>query len=195
MINFDLKTNAFLKKHWGPQRPLDFPRFSILRYVGVFSVRLLMIGVYFLSFSFIFFTSIVVYLKLGSRLTFFDIFLHFLQKHRCVRTIRFSADILMDISMFLLFSYEVSLCTWNWVLSWHFYWHFDWHVYWNFYSPFYWHVHWNLYWHFLIFSLTCWLTFLLTFFSKFLLAFLLTCWLKCWLTRREEEARKERTFS
>ena len=56
-----------------------------------------MLGVYFLSFSFIFFRSIVVYLKLGSRLTFFVIFLHFLQKYRCVPKIGFSADISIDI--------------------------------------------------------------------------------------------------
>ena len=36
-----------------------------------FSVRFLMIGVYFLLFSFILLRSIVVYLKSGSRMTFF----------------------------------------------------------------------------------------------------------------------------
>ena len=53
----------------------DFRKFSILRYVGVFCVGFLSIGVYFLSFSFIFFRSIVVYLKLGSQLTFLLTFL------------------------------------------------------------------------------------------------------------------------
>ena len=56
-----------------------------------------MIGVYLLLFSFIFFRSSVVYLNLGSRLTFFVIFLHFLQKYRCVPKIGFSADISIDI--------------------------------------------------------------------------------------------------
>ena len=40
-----------------------------------------------------------MYLKLGSRLTFFVIFLHFLQKYRCVPKIGFSADISIDISI------------------------------------------------------------------------------------------------
>ena len=113
------KIEAFLMKILVLKRKLapgtsgyqDFLGFSILRYVGVFSVRLLMIGVYFLLFSFIFFRSIVVYLKLGSRLTFFVIFLHFLQKYRCVPKIGFPADILMDISILSLFSSKVSLCT------------------------------------------------------------------------------------
>ena len=81
----------------GTWRSLDFPIFFILRYVEAFSVRFLMIGVYFLSFSFILLRSIVVYLKSGSRLTFFIIFLHFLQKYRCVPKIGFSADISIDI--------------------------------------------------------------------------------------------------
>ena len=62
----------------GTSRSQDFLDFLILRYVVVFCVGLRMSGVYFLSFSFIFFWSIVVYLKLGSRLTFFFvIFFHF----------------------------------------------------------------------------------------------------------------------
>ena len=61
-----------------------------------------MLGVYFLLFSFIFFRSIVVYLKLGSRLTFFVNFLHFLQKYRCVPKIGFSADISIDIFIDIL---------------------------------------------------------------------------------------------
>ena len=56
-----------------------------------------MIGVYLLSFSFILLRSILVYLKSGSRLTCFLIFLHFLQKYRCVPKIAFSADISIDI--------------------------------------------------------------------------------------------------
>ena len=107
MSNFVLNTNAFLKKKTGTQRSLDFPKCSILRYVGVFSVRLLMIGVYFLLFSFIFFRSIVVYLKLGSRLTCFDIFLYFLQKHHCIPKIGFSADISIDI--FIDIPIEISI--------------------------------------------------------------------------------------
>ena len=39
-----------------------------------------------------------MYLKLGPRLPFFYIFLHFLQKYRCVPKIGFSADISIDIS-------------------------------------------------------------------------------------------------
>ena len=59
----------------GTSVPQDFVDFWILRYVVVFCVGSLMIGVYFLSFSFIFFRSIVVYLKLGSQLTFLSTFL------------------------------------------------------------------------------------------------------------------------
>ena len=55
----------------GTSGPQDFVDFLILRYVEVFCVSLRMLGVCFLLFSFIFFRSIVVYLKLGSRLTFF----------------------------------------------------------------------------------------------------------------------------
>ena len=72
-----------------------------------FSEGLLMVGVYFLSFSFILLRSIVVYLKSGSWLTFFlYFFLNFLQKYRCVPKIGFSADIsigiLIDISIGIL---------------------------------------------------------------------------------------------
>ena len=81
----------------GTSGPQDFVDFLILRYVGVFCVDFAMTGVHFLLFSFIFFRSIVVYLKLGSRLTFFVIFLNFLQKYRCVPKIGFSADISIDI--------------------------------------------------------------------------------------------------
>ena len=38
-----------------------------------------------------------MYLKSGSRLTCFLMFLHFLQKYRCVPEIAFSADISIDI--------------------------------------------------------------------------------------------------
>ena len=62
-----------------------------------FSEGLRIVGVYFLSFSFILLRSIVVYLKSGSRLTFFLIFLHFLHKYRCVLKIGFSADISINI--------------------------------------------------------------------------------------------------
>ena len=62
------KTAARTPGTWGH---LDFPIFLILRYVEAFSVRLLMIGDSLLSFSFILLRSIVVYLKSGSRLTFF----------------------------------------------------------------------------------------------------------------------------
>ena len=72
-----------------------------------FSVRFLMIGVYLLSFSFILLRSIVVYLKSGSRLTCFVIFLHFLQKYRCVPKIAFSADISIDI--FIDISVDISI--------------------------------------------------------------------------------------
>ena len=70
-----------------------------------------MVGVYFLSFSFIFFRSIVVYLKSGSRLTFFLIFLHFLQKYRCVLKIGFSADISINIliDIFIDISIDISI--------------------------------------------------------------------------------------
>ena len=40
-----------------------------------------------------------MYLKSGSRLTYFIIFLHFLQKYRCVPKIGFWADISIDIFM------------------------------------------------------------------------------------------------
>ena len=88
-----------LKRKLAPGTSLhqDFVDFGILRYVGVFCVGLRMIGIHFLLISFIFFRSIVVYLKLSSRLTFFVIFLHFLQKYRCVPKIGFSADISIDI--------------------------------------------------------------------------------------------------
>ena len=65
----------------------DFLEFLILRYVGAFCVG--------------FFRSTVVYLKLGSRLTFFCVFLHFLQKYRCVPKIGFSADISIDILIYI----------------------------------------------------------------------------------------------
>ena len=83
---------------------------------------------------------------------FFATFLCFLQKYRCAPKIGFPTTILMDISIFLLFSSEVSLCTWNWVLGWHFYWHLnqnvDWHFYWHFYWHFVWHFYWHFYWKF-----------------------------------------------
>ena len=112
MINFVLKTNAFLKKKKTPGNTgfLDFPKYAILRYVEAFSVRLLIVGVYFLLISLIFFRSIVVYLKLGSRLTFFchfPLFSYFLQKYRCVPKIGFSADIFIDI--FIDISIDISI--------------------------------------------------------------------------------------
>ena len=69
------------------------------------------VGVYFLSFSFILLRSIVVYLKSGSRLTFFLIFLHFLQKYRCVPKIGFSADIFIvnSIDIFIGISIDILL--------------------------------------------------------------------------------------
>ena len=63
----------------------------------------------FLSFSFIFFRSIVVYLKLGSRLTFFVIFLHFLQKYCCVPKSGFSAVIFLTLSVIFFRSIVVYL--------------------------------------------------------------------------------------
>ena len=63
--------NTRFKKTPVTSGALDFPIFLILRYVAAFSVRFLMIGVYFLLFSFILLRSIVVYLKSGSRMTFF----------------------------------------------------------------------------------------------------------------------------
>ena len=93
------KTAARTPGTWGP---LDFPIFFILRYVEAYSVRFLMIGVYLLSCSFILLRSIVVYLKSGSRLTCYLIFLHFLQKYRCVPKIAFSADISIDIFIDIL---------------------------------------------------------------------------------------------
>ena len=70
-----------------------------------------MVGVYFLSFSFILLRSIVVYLKSGSRLTFFLIFLHFLQKYRCVLKIGFSADISINIfiDIFIVIFIDISI--------------------------------------------------------------------------------------
>ena len=123
-----------------------------------------MLGVYFLSFSFIFFRSVVVYLKSGSRLTFwwtcpFSYSFHL--RCRCVPKIGFSADISIDISIDIFIDIlidafidisidmliDISIDIWLtfrltfWLLSW------------------------------LIFLLTFWLTFLLT----------------CWLTRRRKE--------
>ena len=74
-----------------------------------FSEGLRIVGVYFLSFSFILLRSIVVYLKSGSRLTFFLIFLHFLQKYRCVPKIGFSADIFIvnSIGIFICISIDI----------------------------------------------------------------------------------------
>ena len=95
----------FLRGAKMPPEPLDpkhFPGFSILRY-GV------CVSKSFLTCSFIFFRSIVVNLKSGSRLTFWW-------------TYPFS---------YSLFSSEVSLCTKNWVLGWHFYWRFYWYVHWH----------------------------------------------------------------
>ena len=76
-----------------------------------FTSRLRIVGVYFLSFSFILLRSIVVYLKSGSRLTFFLIFLHFLQKYRCVLKIGFSADISINIfiDIFIDISIDISI--------------------------------------------------------------------------------------
>ena len=93
----------------GTWRSLDFPDFLILRYVEAFSEGLRIVGVYFLSFSFILLRSIVVYLKSGSRLTFFLIFLHFLQKYRCVPKIGFSADIFIvnSIGIFICISIDI----------------------------------------------------------------------------------------
>ena len=48
-----------------------------------------------------------MYLKSGSRLTFFLIFLHFLQKYRCVLKIGFSADI--SINIFIDISIDTSI--------------------------------------------------------------------------------------
>ena len=69
------------------------------------SEGLLMVGVYFLTFSCISFRSIVVYLESGSRLTCSIIFLHFLQKYRCVPQIRFSAE--MSIGIFVGISIDM----------------------------------------------------------------------------------------
>ena len=52
-----------------------------------------------------------MYLKSGSRLTFFLIFLHFLQKYRCVLKIGFSADISINIfiDIFIDISIDISI--------------------------------------------------------------------------------------
>ena len=65
---------VFCKKAPATTGSYDFLDFSILRYVEAFPEGLLMVGVYFLLFSLIFFRSIVVYLKLGPRL---NLFCHF----------------------------------------------------------------------------------------------------------------------
>ena len=70
-----------------------------------------MIGVYVLTFSFIFFRSIIVYLKSGSQLTFFVIFLYFLQKYRCVPKIGFSADIFIDIYIDIIIDISIDIFT------------------------------------------------------------------------------------
>ena len=69
---------------------------------------------HFLSFPFIFFKSIVVYLKLGSRLTFSCIYACsccFHLKYRCVPKVGFSADSLTDIliDIFIGSSIDVSI--------------------------------------------------------------------------------------
>ena len=52
-----------------------------------------------------------MYLKSGSRLTFFIIFLHFLQKYRCVPKIGFSAESSIDIfiGIFIGMFYGISI--------------------------------------------------------------------------------------
>ena len=92
----------FWKKAPGNSRYQDYLDFSILRYVEAFSVRLLIVGVYFLLICFIFVRSIVVYLKLGLGWQFSANFLHFLQKYRCVPKIGFSADICICIFIDIL---------------------------------------------------------------------------------------------
>ena len=71
----------------------------------------------FSSISFIFFRSIVVYLKLGSRLTFLLTFL-----------------LTFSLTFWLTF-----LLTFLLTFCWHFHWHFDWHFYWHFD----WHFDWQ----------------------------------------------------
>ena len=106
MVYFPCVDCIFAPGTWGP---LHFSGFSILRYVEAFSEGFLMVGVYFLLFSFIFLRSIVVHLKSGSRLTFFVIFLHFLQKYRCVPKIGFSADISIDMSIEISIDFPIDI--------------------------------------------------------------------------------------
>ena len=132
------KQTLFWKEAPGNTGPQDFPDFSILRYVWVFCV----------GFG-----------------TFSVIFLHFLQKYRCVPKIGFSADI------FIVNSIDISICISIDILL-------------TFLSTF-----------LLAFLVTFLLTFLLTlslaslstFLSSFLLTFSLTFILTFWLARRREE--------
>ena len=138
------------KNEPGNTRYQDFLGFSILPYVGVFCVGVLSIGVYFLSFSFISRWGIVVYLKSGSRLTFWRTYPYsycFHLKHRFVPTIGFSADISIDMfidicsdicSGIFIGIWLTFCCNCHWHFDWHVYWHVYWHFYWHFYSYFGW---------------------------------------------------------
>ncbi len=114
-----------------------------------------MLGVNFLSFSFIFFKSIVVYLKSGSRLTFWWTYaisycLHL--KYRCVpklgSRLTFSSTFALTFLLTTLLTFVLtssltfslaclltSLLKFCWQFHWHFYWHlywyFDWHFDWQ----------------------------------------------------------------
>ncbi len=88
----------FCKKDPENTGPQDFGGFSILQYVRVFRVRFLQ--------------KYRCVPKIGFPADIAHQFcVQFLQKYRCVPKIGFSAVIFMDISIFLLFSSEVSLCT------------------------------------------------------------------------------------
>ena len=83
------KNEAFLMRNLqrecffapGTSGAQDFPDFRFLRYVRVFCVGPPMIGVYFLSFSFIFFKSIVVYLGSPRRRRETNVCTTILQRH------------------------------------------------------------------------------------------------------------------
>ena len=125
--NFALNTNDFLIKKAGKLGNLRFSGIFdfavcvlVLLYILLYVCRFCYIFLQkyrcvpkigfsadiFQSCSVIFFRSIVVYLKLGSRLTFLSTFF---------------IDIFIDIFIYILIDILID------ILTWHFYWHLNWH--------------------------------------------------------------------
>ena len=131
MINFCWKTNAFLKRIKRQQKKGGL---AILGFLEICDFAVCA-GI-FCTFAY-------------SRGLFSVIFLHFLQKYRCVPKIAFSADISIDIfvdipiDMFIDISTGISIDMFLQL-----YLHVDWHVYWHLYWRFSWHSYWHFCWHF-----------------------------------------------